>query len=589
MSSATGVAQHEERLAHLERNLMRIRWFGVALGLSQVASAYRVGMGELLVPGYARPAGYALFAVFGLANLGIMRALRGQPDRRRLAAVGRFAFSADVAVVAGVTWLFSFDPDVYAWVTQMIVCLEGAARARFAGAMTSVAGLAVLEIFRDAYRRSAFDVPVDAAYYAFRIGMMAIVGAVAGVMAVQLERGRIEAEARARELEAFHEIVLAGAAGRTFRETVERIVSSMARLLGYETFAVGVVEDDPAGPVVRCVAAAGLGASMVDRSVRVDEGVVGRAVASGQPQLVADTRADPDYVEFVSEARCEMTVPIVVADRVIGVVDVESRVPGRYTPADLDRLSRLAPQIGLIMTNARLLARERRAVERIGVISHEMRNPLQAVAGFVETLRRPGYHPRRRELDLHYEVMQRQTRRLIRLVEDLLVTSSIGSGTFAVRYERVETQAVVRDVTEDLGEGRDRVSVRNEVSGLRLVTDEQRLAQALRNLVENAIRYAPSPSPVTLAARSDAGDVVFEVADQGPGIEPDLLERVFEPFWRNEHAEARTSGAGLGLYIARTLVETLGGSIVVRSEPGRGSSFEVRLPAEPPAASRSAS
>src|SRR5438093_8645330 len=157
------------------------------------------------------------------------------------------------------------------------------------------------------------------------------------------------------------------------------------------------------------------------------EGVYGVVAATGEPRLVRDVRAE-HYAEWVPGIRSELCVPLTDGSRVIGVVDVESFEVGGLTDADLERLVRLAPQISLVISNARLLARERAMVARlrdldlmksdfVAMTSHELRSPLTSVRGFIRTLRRPDLVVNDQQRDEYLAVIDRQTERLSRLVE----------------------------------------------------------------------------------------------------------------------------------------------------------------------------
>jgi two-component system phosphate regulon sensor histidine kinase PhoR len=123
------------------------------------------------------------------------------------------------------------------------------------------------------------------------------------------------------------------------------------------------------------------------------------------------------------------------------------------------------------------------------------------------------------------------------------------------------------------------IEIAAHVDALVFETDRERLRGVLENLVENALKYTPAGGHVSVSARADDGSVVFEVADDGPGIGAEHLPRLFERFYRVDKARSRElGGTGLGLSIVKHLVESLGGAVSVRSEPGRGSQFSVRFP-----------
>lgn len=580
------------RAVRLERQLSRVRWFGAALAFYQVWASYRAP-GDGPIPSHIRPVGYGLAAGLLLLNVVVVVALRRAPGESEVRRFGWYVFACDGAAVVALTWLYSFDRNMTTWVTLYVLGLEGALRRELRGAMLAVAVVLPLEIARDVYRDVVFEFPFVVPSPLFRVGMMAIIAAVAGIMARDLQHERRQAEARARETQAFHDIILSGARGTTLEETIDRIVSSMGEALEYESFAVALLEESADGPVLRCVAARGFPTRTIGMILRVGEGVCGRAVARGQPELVGDTNLDPDYVA-VMRARSELAVPIRGPEGIIGVIDVEAAEPDRFGYVDLERLSRLAPQMGLIISNARLLAQERAMVERlreldamksdfVAIASHELRTPLTAVGGFIKTLRRPELEKTDEQIEEFLEIADRQVDRLTRLVEDLLIASRIEGGTILLRVEEVDVERCLTETVQALGPGRARVHVAVERDLPPIMSDAQRAGQVVRNLLDNALKFSDQESSVRLTAARDNGSVIIEVSDSGPGIPPEERDSIFERFHQIGGSRQRAPGAGvgLGLYIAKRLVEALGGSIEVISEVGQGAVFRVRLPVRP--------
>ncbi len=229
-----------------------------------------------------------------------------------------------------------------------------------------------------------------------------------------------------------------------------------------------------------------------------------------------------------------------------------------------------------------LLVADRRKDEFLATLAHELRNPLAPIRTGLDILRiRSGdAQATQRATD----IMERQLRQMVRLVDDLLDVSRINTGKFAIKMGRVELKAVVNDALE---------VVRSyiELHGHELVIDlpdrpvflhgdATRLAQILSNLLNNAAKYTNRGGRVTLAARVEERNLILNVIDNGIGIAPDMLNHVFEMFVQVDSTLERTNaGLGVGLSLARKLVELHGGSIDARSAGvGRGSEFVVRLP-----------
>ncbi|MDP3668174.1 MAG: ATP-binding protein [Telluria sp.] len=229
-----------------------------------------------------------------------------------------------------------------------------------------------------------------------------------------------------------------------------------------------------------------------------------------------------------------------------------------------------------------LLLADRRKDEFLATLAHELRNPLAPIRTGLDILRiRSGdAQATQRATD----IMERQLRQMVRLVDDLLDVSRINTGKFAIKMGRVELKAVVNDALE---------VVRSyiELHGHQLVIelpdrpvflhgDATRLAQILSNLLNNAAKYTNRGGRVSLAAEVAGKDLLIHIADNGIGIAPEMLGQVFEMFVQVDSTlERSNAGLGVGLSLARRLVELHGGSIEARSAGvNRGSEFAVRLP-----------
>jgi len=234
--------------------------------------------------------------------------------------------------------------------------------------------------------------------------------------------------------------------------------------------------------------------------------------------------------------------------------------------------------------NARLTEADRRKDQFLATLSHELRNPLAPVKNSLYVLSHaaPGGDQARRARD----VIERQVDQLSRLVDDLLDLTRITSGKIQLQRRRLELNELVRRTIEDhrtLFE-RSELNVEFEPAPREVFihADWNRAAQVLGNLLHNAAKFTPAGGRVTISASADlaAGQGVVRVADTGAGIAPELLDHLFEPFVQADATLARSRGGlGLGLALAKELVELHGGSVEARSEGlGRGSEFTVRLP-----------
>jgi len=222
--------------------------------------------------------------------------------------------------------------------------------------------------------------------------------------------------------------------------------------------------------------------------------------------------------------------------------------------------------------------------EFVSTVSHELRTPLTSIKGFADTILRAGDRLDLAQQRRYIDIIKQQADRLTRLVEDLLAVSRLESKKLQLTVRAIDLREAIQRVTHILSEKARNHKI-NEVipPGLPLVwADADRLEQILTNLIDNAIKYSPAETTVTVVARDVPGTpemVEFSVADQGGGIPQEHLPEIFSKFSRLDNPLTRqTEGTGLGLYITRSLVVALGGQIKVTSVPGC-TTFTVQLPA----------
>ncbi len=239
-----------------------------------------------------------------------------------------------------------------------------------------------------------------------------------------------------------------------------------------------------------------------------------------------------------------------------------------------DEIGDLARSLDEMRTRLEALERSRAAF--IANASHELRTPLTALGGYLELLTEGGLSEEERSEFLG--IMGEQVERLTRLATDLLDLSRLDAGGFTVAHEEIELGELAADCAREmqvLATKRGSVVVLDAPFLALARGDEGRVLQVLRVLVDNAVRYTPPGSTVTLRTEAKPWGASVIVSDDGPGIPPEVLERVFERFFRGPGAAAR--GSGLGLAIARELAERMDGRLLASSGPG-GTVFTLELP-----------
>jgi two-component system phosphate regulon sensor histidine kinase PhoR len=229
----------------------------------------------------------------------------------------------------------------------------------------------------------------------------------------------------------------------------------------------------------------------------------------------------------------------------------------------------------------RLKQLERTREEFVANVSHELRTPLSLIKGYAETLLDSARNDP--EVAGHFlKIIERNANRLDLLIQDLLTISSLESGRIKLNLQPVPLRPLVEKVLADFKTRADAKGVKlvNDLPELTATADVNRLEQVLANLVDNAIKYGRGQGMVSIGGRkADADEIEVFVQDDGPGIPPESLDRVFERFYRVDKARSREQGGtGLGLSIVKHIVQNHGGKVWVKSELGKGATFFFTLP-----------
>jgi signal transduction histidine kinase len=334
---------------------------------------------------------------------------------------------------------------------------------------------------------------------------------------------------------------------------------------------------------------------------------VGRAVLDRETIHVADLQSETDdYPEGSAIAkrlgfRTILTVPLLAGSEAIGAISLRRATVRAFTDRQIDLLQTFADQAVIAIENARLFeevqARTRelaKTVEDLEIasqhknqfvanMSHELRTPLAAILGYAELIQEGFYEPQGpKSLDALARIRS-NGKHLLGLINTVLDIAKIESGQFALNMTEYAIESVVeavRSATESLAQSK-RLSLKTEVAKSLPIGlgDEQRLTQVLLNLVGNAIKFTDS-GEVRVTAKAVNGHFNVSVTDTGPGIPEEHQGRIFDQFHQVDSSNTKAKGGtGLGLAIAKQIVEMHGGRIWVESTLGKGSTFQMELPA----------
>jgi len=324
---------------------------------------------------------------------------------------------------------------------------------------------------------------------------------------------------------------------------------------------------------------------------------VEEVIQSGQPKVI---RADPHSLLFSDPCesnspessnaqlpmKSAMIVPLHIRERTLGAIAFISCNAHRlYFENDLRFAEELAWHAALAIDNSRLYDEAEKAIrtrdDLLAVVSHDLRSPLSAILMNAQLMMRT---EKSGKIDPN-----ERARRIVnsaammnRLISDLLDLSKIEAGHLELTQKPVDVDLLVHEITDLMASIAEEKSVSIDLKLLekpiRVTADHDRVLQILSNLIGNAIKFSPHEGHITVGARVDTSEIVFWVADKGPGISKEDQSHLFERYWQAEGPKKKQAGTGLGLYIAKKMVQAHGGRIWASSETGKGSTFYFTLP-----------
>jgi signal transduction histidine kinase len=221
--------------------------------------------------------------------------------------------------------------------------------------------------------------------------------------------------------------------------------------------------------------------------------------------------------------------------------------------------------------------REKDRLQFVAMVVHDLKNPVLAIDMAARALCQSSATEEERRSYL--DGIREEVTRLRGIIRDLTDDIQVVNGRFSIRKTEMDLGTLVRGFVEVQSKAFATHEIIVETDeGCTIHADEERIDRVLMNLVSNAVKYSPHNTRVTLHVEKEGSQVVLTVSDQGPGIAPDDLKVLFQPFGRGRSASSLAEGTGMGLYVVKQIVAAHGGQIEVHSEPGHGATFEIRLP-----------
>jgi signal transduction histidine kinase/integral membrane sensor domain MASE1 len=444
-----------------------------------------------------------------------------------------------------------------------------------------------------------------------RLVMLQVFLAVAALTSLVLGAAIAERDTAQRRRTAEYAVAGVLARSATLEEAAPRMLEVLCECLEWDMGALWVVEEFPRE--MRCLALwhgprlaiPEFAAATRQRRFPPGLGLPGRVWQTGEPVWISDVAHDASFPRAPIARReglhAAFGFPISLGGQFLGVMEFFSREIRRPEEALLQLFGIVGSQVGQFIVGKRSEA-EARASEAelrqasdakdqfLALLGHELRNPLAPIRNALQILSAGKTDPAvARQM---HEMMERQTAHMVRLVDDLLDVSRITRGKIELRRERVDLGTAVERAIDTVrplldGRGHDlRLSLPAEP--ILVEADPTRLEQILSNLLSNAAKYTPGPGTIDFSVTRDGAEAVIRVRDNGIGIRPEMLDRVFELFAQADRLPERVpEGLGIGLTLVRSLAQLHGGTVTVASDgPGRGSEFVVRLPCLPPRTAR---
>jgi signal transduction histidine kinase len=397
-----------------------------------------------------------------------------------------------------------------------------------------------------------------------------------------------------------HRVVRLVTTARTWDELLETVVDETRDALHADVSSLYLLDRD--GAHLTLAATNGLDRFQIGRArVPFGEGITGHVAAIREPLVIPDVRGEPRFlwVRGIDQRRyvsSMLSVPLTWHDQIVGVLNVQTETPRDFDEHDVDQLRAVADLLAGIVEKGRqqseaearveaLKAIDEARSELIALVTHELRTPLAVVRAYADLLAEEPELAGRESRDLErrrtraswHDAALGQIERLDRLVDSILASVRVVPDD-AASVTAIDIEGIV---TETLRTLQPLVSHHEiVVSGaprLHVLADPPRLRQIVEHLVENAVKYAPKSTTITVDWGLVEGIVQLGVTDEGPGIPDDWRQRIFEPYVRRDTLTAR--GSGIGLYAAKRLGESMGAHLWCEPAAPHGARFVVALPA----------
>lgn len=416
----------------------------------------------------------------------------------------------------------------------------------------------------------------------------------------ELEQARQEAQLTATELQAVYDASLALVGAYQLDTILQKLIDSVQQLLTASYVAIWLL--DQSGDYMDLAATTWANRTLDNRRITNDQGVAGRTVQSMQPVLIDDYTNWPGKLGFTHpDVHRVLSLPLSFYGKPLGAIFVGRSIEEpSFNDDDRQTLTLFANLASPLVRNAQLYNQVETAQHQaesanqvktrfLASVTHELRTPLNLIINNMDFMRIGIFGDVNDEQRERLDQTIRSAEHLLYLINDLLDVSKIEAGEMQLSFQQTELYPMLEDTLDSvlayIGEKRKVALMPDIPEGLPQMTiDSRRIRQVLLNLLTNAVKFTPEGEVHFSVRPAEAGNGVwFNVKDSGIGIPKEEIALIFEAFERSKPSKQMgIEGTGLGLPISKFLVEAHGGRIEVDSEVGKGSSFNVFLPLQPP-------